>query len=276
MNGLNIGWACVFAWFGLAGTTSSAGAHDFWIEPSKFRPQVGERVSVGLRVGDHFAGWSVPRSAARVEKFVSMGPAGEQPIPGRDGADPAGVVRYTQPGVYVLGYQSNHAFTEMEAAKFEEYLTERGLEKMIELRNERGASRRKVREAYSRFSKSLIRVGDAAVESGDRVIGFRFEIIVESSPEKQRNASVQSFRLQFDGKPLTGALVTAIRRDAADAKIQARTDQSGRVSLSLNGTGFWLISSVHMIEAPEGVAASWESFWASLTYELPSLLVEDR
>ena len=37
-----------------------------------------------------------------------------------------------------------------------------------------------------------------------------------------------------------------------------------------NGAGVWLIKAVHMIAAPPGSGAEWESFWASLTFALPA------
>ena len=41
---------------------ATARAHDFWIEPSTFHPQVGDAVTASLRVGENFAGDVVPRS----------------------------------------------------------------------------------------------------------------------------------------------------------------------------------------------------------------------
>jgi len=32
----------------------------------------------------------------------------------------------------------------------------------------------------------------------------------------------------------------------------------------------WLLSAVHMIDAPPGSGARWESLWSSLTFELPA------
>lgn len=262
-TGIVVGLATLWA-----GTTASA--HDFWIEPSTFQLEIEERVSVGLCLGDRFEGRSVARNASRIETFVAIGPAGQQPIVGRDGSDPAGIARLTAPGVYVLGYRSNHAFTEMPAPRFEEYLKEKGLEQIVALRKERGASHRKAREAYSRYAKALVRVGDATGGDGDRPIGFRFELVAESNPYEERSGNEHSFHLLFDGKPLAGALVTATRRGAADSKIHARTDAGGRARFFLREAGVWLIASVHMVEAPQSIAAEWESLWASLTYELPS------
>ena len=32
--------------------------------------------------------------------------------------------------------------------------------------------------------------------------------------------------------------------------------------------GEWLIKAVHMVDCPEGSGAEWQSYWASLTFEL--------
>ena len=46
-----------------------------------------------------------------------------------------------------------------------------------------------------------------------------------------------------------------------------RTDAEGRARLVLPHADVWLLSVVHMIPAPAGAKADWESFWASLSFE---------
>lgn len=264
-RGPAIGWVAIL----VALISPAVSAHDFWIEPATFHPQIGELVSISLRVGDGFDGRAVPRDATRIRKFMANGPGGEQSIVGLDGRDPAGVARLSAPGMYVLAYQSNHAFTRMEAWRFEEHLIEKGLEQIAELRRSRGISNRSAREAYSRYSKSLVRAGDSSGEAASRALGFKLELIAEFNPYDMGSGTEASFRLLFDGKPLEGALVTATPRDAPDGAMQTRTDAEGRARYGLRDTGAWLIAAVHMIEAPPGLGAEWESFWASLTFELP-------
>jgi uncharacterized GH25 family protein len=52
-------------------------------------------------------------------------------------------------------------------------------------------------------------------------------------------------------------------------KASARTDAKGRVTLKLPRGGFWLVKAVHMEEAPKTSGFEWESWWASLTFEMP-------
>lgn len=257
---------------GLAADLAPAGAyaHEFWVEPSVFTIERGDRVGVRLCVGDGFEGWSLARNPQRIEQFVAAGPVGEQPIVGLDGSDPAGVVRLTAPGGYVIAYRSNRAFTELPAAAFDEYLRDKGLEKVAAQREERGTSRQKVREAYSRHAKALIRVGDADGNVVDHPMNLRLEIVAEPDLMGMRQDALRFFRLLHDGKPLAGALVTAARPGTADDDLKVRTDAEGRAGFKLPAPGMWRVAAVHMIEAPANVGADWESLWASLTFELPS------
>jgi uncharacterized GH25 family protein len=257
---------------GLAAELAPAGAHahEFWIEPSAFTIERGDRVGVRLCVGDGFEGWSLARNMQRIEKFVAAGPSGEQPLVGLDGSDPAGIARLTAPGGYVIAYRSNRAFTELPAAEFDQYLRDKGLERIAAKRKERGMGRRKVREAYSRHSKALIRVGDADGNVVDHPMNLRLELIAEPELFRAPADDPRSFRLLHDGKPLAGALVVAARPGTADHDLNVRTDAEGRAAFRLRAPGMWRVAAVHMTEAPVNIGADWESLWASLTFELPS------
>ena len=259
-------------WLGLAIAIAcvSANAHDSWIEPSSFTPASGARIELRLCEGDGFEGWSLPRNNRRIEKFVASGPLGEQPIVGRDGSEPAGIARFATAGGYVIAYRSNRALTEVPAVEFDEYLREKGLAKILASRRQQGAGGKKVREAFSRHTKTLIRVGDAAGGVIDRPMGLRLEFVAEPNLLRADVHDARSFQLLHEGKPLAGVLVTATRPGMADDDLIVRTDAGGRASLNLRALGMWRVAAVHMIEAPNNVAAEWESLWTSLTFELPS------
>jgi uncharacterized GH25 family protein len=249
---------------------ASACAHEFWVEPATFTLESGGRLGIRLCVGDGFEGWSLARNAQRIEKFVAAGPAGEQPIVGLDGSEPAGIARLTTPGGYVIAYRSNRAFTEMPRLKFDEYLKDKGLDRIVGLRAKQGANRQQVvHEAYSRNSKALIRVGNASAIV-DRRMGLRLELIAVPDRSQAEGGELHSYQLLFEGRPLAGALVAATRPGTSDEDLKARTDAEGRARFRLPMPGMWRIAVVHMIRAPADVAADWESLWASLTFEIPA------
>lgn len=258
----------------LAAAGARLAAHDFWLEPSAFQPAVGSMLSLALRVGQQFDGEAVPRQARLIEKFVISGPDGERTVDGREGRDPAGVVTLNAPGLYVVGYRSLPSSVELGAEQFEKYLAEEGLDSIIEQRKKTGRSQTPGLEIYSRCAKTLISTTSASagpMTGGDRALGLRLELVAETNPyaaASKRNAP-RAFHLLYEGKPLAGTLVVAIKQDTPEAKVSARTDRAGRVALALT-PGVWLVKAVHMMPAPAGVAAEWESLWASLTFELPT------
>jgi uncharacterized GH25 family protein len=215
--------------------------------------------------------------AARIERFAlvvpNAGPGGSADVPGVEGTDPAGFVTVAAPGRAFLVYDSDHASITLDGEKFEKHLAEQGLEKVSELRRRRGQTAAPAREIYSRSVKALLAVGkkDSPREAGtgyDQRLGIPLELVPEADPYGLAGKALP-VRLFYQGKPLAGARIEA-RQPGRAEKIVGRTDGEGRFVLRLPAAGFWLIKSVHMVEAPAGSGADWESFWASLTFELPA------
>ncbi len=266
-------------------------AHDFWVVPSSFRPAPGGPLAVRLLVGERLEGDAVPRDPMQVERFAVVGPTGETPVGGPPGAEPAGYLKAPPPGLHWIVYDSARTRTELPAADFEKALRLEGLERILDLRQQRGESGKPATEVFSRCAKALVRVGDAAPRGSDRgsdrgfdrIVGLPLELVPEADPTAAavaggaggagggRGAGLElPVRLLFGGKPLAGALVAALHARHRDGAIAARTDAAGRVRLRLPESGFWLIKAVHMVAAPADAKAQWESFWASATFDVPA------
>jgi len=242
-------------------------AHDMWMEPSTFSPAAGDIVSVRLRVGQDLLGDPIPRDPALVNQFVFEDASGRKPLVGRDGADPAGFLRVSAPGVVVIGYRSNPSQVELTAEKFNQYLKEEGLEAVAALRARRNETGATARELFSRCAKSLVLSGSPSDAPADRTLGFPLELVAERNPYAVRAGQDLPVRLTYQNRPLAGTLVVAMNRLNPSEKLTARTDADGRVRFQLRRSGMWLIKAVHMLPAPAGAAADWESYWASLTFE---------
>jgi Domain of unknown function (DUF4198) len=230
--------------------TTPAIAHDFWIEPSTFAPKPGQVVAVRLRVGEHLEGEAVPRRPKRIERFFARSASGEVDVPGHDNRDPAGLLTVRDEGTTIVAYRSLPTRTELDAAKFESYLREEGLEHLAK------ASSASVSEIYSRAAKTLLHSGGGKVT--DRAVGLRLELV--------RNGN--DFQVLFEGIPLQRALIVAIRRGGGEP-MRMRSDAEGNVRFGPLAKGEWLVKTVHMIPAPPSANAEWESLWASVTFAVP-------
>ena len=253
----------------LVGALAAAAlAHDFWIDVARHRCAKGDTVTLPLRDGVHYAGEVVPREDLRIEKFVLIGPDGESDVKGENRKDPAGSVTLEKEGVYVVAYRSKRRSIELPAAKFEEYLREEGLEHVAKLREERKETDKPGREVYSRCAKALLRAGDTASEGFDRVAKLRCEIVPETNPFAAAPGEALTFRVLFDDKPLERGLVVARSKAEPEHTVTGRTDAAGRVKLTLDRAGVWMVKCTHMVPAPAETGMDWESVWASLTFDV--------
>lgn len=253
-----------------------AAAHDFWIEPDSFAPLLGQTVAVRLLVGEHFSGDPVARpTAAGMHRFVlaDAGSLTSVTLPGRSGADPAGLFRPGRAGAYVIGFHGKPNAVELPAEKFNAYLRDEGLESVLTLRAARNQLNQPGREIFSRCAKSLVQAGAASAEDGpaDRALGFTLELIAERPPSAVRDGQALPLRVLYEGRPLAGALVVAMHRDDPAHKLAQRSDAEGRVVLPLPREGQWLVKAVHMRPAPADSGADWESLWASLSFSSGSV-----
>jgi uncharacterized GH25 family protein len=248
---------------------TAVAAHDMWIEPTGFQPTIGRTVGLRLRVGQDFLGDPLPRDPALIDRFVVVDGDTAKPVVGRDFADPAGLMRVAAPGLMVVGYHSKPSPVVLQATKFNQYLTEEGLEAIAALRAKSGETNAEAHEVFVRCAKSLLLAGPATESQRDRVLGMPLELVAEHNPYLLASGQRLPIQLLYKGQPLAGALIVALNQRDPMAKVAARSDRNGRVQLRLSETGPWLIKAVHMIPAPAGAASQWESFWASLTFELP-------
>lgn len=247
---------------------ATVAAHDLWIEPTAFLAQAGKVLGLQLRVGENLVGDPVPRDPALIKDFVVVDAARTRPIVGRDGADPAGLLRITAPGLHIVGYQSEPSRIGLSAKGFSQYLNEEGLEHIAELRARRKQTNADTSDSFVRCAKSLIQSGAATEAQQDRALGFKLELVAERNPYVLAPGDELPVRLTYEQQPLAGALVVAQSKRNPAATISMRSDKDGRVRFRLPAAGMWLIKVVHMVPAPAASQAEWASYWASLTFEM--------
>ena len=254
----------------IALSSAPAFAHDLWIEPTSFFPERGQTVGVRLHVGQDLVGDALLRDPTLVKQFVFVDAAGRKPVAGQAGDDPAGRLQVAAPGLHVIGYSSHPSAVELPADAFNKYLKEEGLDAVAALRARRNQTGAGARELFSRCAKSLVLSGAPNETQRDRPLGFTLELVAERNPYVLSAGQDLPVRLTYRERPLAGARVVAINRLNPSEKLSARTDNDGRVRFQLPSAGMWLVKAVHAVQASAGSNAEWESYWASLTFELPT------
>lgn len=243
-------------------------AHDMWIEPATFLPKAGDIVSLRLRVGQDLLGDPLVRDSRLIRDFTVQDGEGRRPVIGRDGSDPAGLLRAASPGLQVVTYHSTPSVVDLTSAKFNQYLAEEGLDAIAAKRASDGTTGSGARDAFIRCAKSLLLTGVPSEAQRDVATGLPLELIAERNPYALDADGTLPVRLLYEGRPLGGVLVVAMNRRNPAEKQRVRTDADGRVRLQIRSRGLWLVKAVHMVPAAAGSGADWSSYWASLTFGL--------
>lgn len=246
-----------------ASLAAPAATHDFWIEPSTYRPEPLQRVTLRHRVGNHFLGDPVPRDEGLMVRFVTLGGDGEKRVPGVHGVDPAGIAQAPETGTLVVAYQSRGSVAELPSDKMARYAEEEGVASQLPAGWQRKAL---LRDSFSRSVKSLLVVHGRGSAGFDRVAGLPLELVPLVDPAGLAAGGALPVRLLWQGKPVAGIQVAALSRLDPSKALVARTDGDGRVTFTLPRTGEWLVKAVRILPAPPDGTADFSSLWTSLTF----------
>jgi len=244
-------------------------AHDFWIEPSKFVVNLDDSVSLHLREGQELVGNSLPYVTDWFQDFSRSDAKGRAPVVSEMGDDPAAVIRIRSAGTTLLGYRSRANFVALAPKKFENYLRSEGMETIVALRAQLGESDKAAHEFFVRCAKTYLTTnGRALGKELQAPLGYTLELMPADNLHVLSPGDSLNVQLLYLGNPLAGALVTAFRKEKPDAKLRVRTDTQGRARLILSAPGIWFLKAVHMVRLQNDPNADWESYWASLLFEL--------
>ena len=244
--------------------------HDLWVVPGKFALEPGERFRVFVNSGDEFPTSDSLVGEHRLDRFDLVAASGRRALEGFavDGKSLTVEVTAPEGGIAILVLAVKPRLIRLKAAEFNEYLKEDGLPHALRSREERGELEEPALERYTKCAKAIVRVGDGEDRMWSEPVGTRLEIVPAENPFALRAGGFLPLVLLFDGKPLSDVVVSAGRAGGPRNEVSGVTDAEGRVGLVLPISGRWYVRSIHMIRLEGDPEAEWESFWATLTFEV--------
>jgi uncharacterized GH25 family protein len=252
----------------LVGLTIPAVAHEFWIEPKAFRVEPGAPIVADLKVGQNFRGDTYPYLKSRFVSFKATDRAGARDVKGDEGDAPAVNIRSAAKGLQVISYLATaHRLNFDKWEDFVSYVEYEGLGWVAEAHKRRGLPESGFGEDYVRCAKALVQVGEPSAADQDLVTGMPLELIAGQNPYADPGPEL-SVTLLWQGKPIGGIQIRVFKDNGTVTETTTRTDPSGKAVISLQGGGKFLLNAVYMQEAPPERDAKWESYWASLTFDI--------
>jgi len=257
-----------------AGSFQATWAHDCFLFANPFRAKAGSTTKIAIHIHDQFPGQHAKWARSRILRFEHhVGSEKSDAIETKPAPDSSGVLlRLEKSGVHLFALDWASRLIEIKAADFTKYLKSEGLDQIVDARTERGDAEKAGRERYSRYIKTLVHAGDGDDAAVSAVLGQTIELVPVDNPYKKKVGGTVRFRLLFRGTPLPNALIAATydghSRTAHKYAFSARTDADGVVSIPLSQKGAWLVRTVHMLPAQGEKEFDWESWWASVTFDV--------
>lgn len=243
-------------------------AHEFWLQPEKFKFAIGEVIKLDFMVGESFTGefWDLKKHKAEKMELHRLSGIRDlaKEIKLTQGNNLA--FKADQEGTYLFSLQSNAAYIELEGNKFNDYLKEDGLEYILDERTNTGDLNKIATEYYSRYAKVLVQAGNKTDDTFKKKLGLRYEIIPEQNPYALKVGDHLQCRVLFEGKPAAHALVKVWNKVNETTFLQnIYTENDGTMRFPISASGPWMVSSVRMIHS-ETAGAEYHSLWASLVF----------
>jgi uncharacterized GH25 family protein len=245
-----------------------ANAHEFWIEPKAFRFKVGEEMKVDFMVGENFTGeyWDMTRhKAEKLEMYMGIEKRNlTKEVKSTKGKNLT--YKFDREGTHLLSLESNEAFIELEADKFNAYLKEDGLDNILDARTNAKELDKPSKEFYKRFAKLIVQAGDRTDAVFKKKLNTRLEIIPLANPYTLKSGDYLECKVMWEGKPAAHSLVKVWSHTGNRIFLQnIYAENDGSVKFPLSSKGPWMVSSVKMIKS-EREGADYQSFWASLVF----------
>lgn len=251
--------------------TAAVQGHDLYLLPSTFLPAKGAIVNVGFHVGDSFPESEVSGRVERLRDPKLMWEGGSSSIGNLrvDGKRDVGDVKAGGEGESIAMVSTLPTLIELAPAKFTEYLREEGLTETIGWREQHGESSKPGKERYSKYAKAILLSGKAN-GFGRHLAGYVIEIVPEKDVYTLGPGASLPIQVLFRGKPAAGVQIESAWASKAGSKttVVGRTGADGRLEVPLTAAGLWRIHTIKMERCAEPDVADWESFWASVTFEL--------
>lgn len=249
-----------------------AAAHVLYLMPQKWNVEPGAVVKIHFENGDLFPAGGSPVAPTRLRNTRLISKAGTAPLEqvtaGKTRTEAS--VRAPGTGLATLTAETQPNFIELSAAKFQSYLKSEHLTHVLKWREANGEAAKPGRERYSKYVKSIIRAG-----GGDGhlpVAGLTVEFVPSADPYGLRAGGTLPVQLLFRGQPAAGVSVQGawIERGKTVYRTVGHTDAQGRIEVPIRAAGPHRLHAILMERCKDAKAADWESFWASLTFEIPA------
>lgn len=256
----------------LIGLSAVAWAHDFWLVPDAF--EIAERAELRVR-GQTSSRFPTSESAVAPDRIAEarlIGATSDEPITGLSTSGTSLVLRHRPAHAGQRVVVASIAPRSLRAAgrEFKRYMELEGAADLAAKYERQGLLPKSdsITRRYAKYAKTIVEVGRGGPRAYSRVAGQVAEFVPLRDPAALRAGDTLPIRLLYRGRPLGDAHVHAGPATDAEAAsdLSLTTDADGTVRLPVASPGLWNIRTIHIVPAPSGSGADWDSHFVSFVF----------
>ena len=174
-------------------------------------------------------------------------------------------------GNYAIGASTKPNEITLSGKDFNAYLADDGVDDVLAARRAAGELEKGATERYSKHVKAVVQVGARHDSGYAAVLGYPAEIVPENNPYRLRRGDTLVVRCLVDGQPVGNQIVLAGGRSGAGTRLavqKTRTDANGLARIRVTRAGRWYVKFIHMAPVTGDPKVTYESKWATLTFEM--------
>ncbi|GGX62469.1 hypothetical protein GCM10007385_34500 [Tateyamaria omphalii] len=250
--------------------TTSATAHEFWIEPEQYQVPSSGQIVARLKNGEAFEGVNLAYFERRIARFDVVVGDTIRPVEARMGDNPALDVPAPVGGLVVVVHETtSSSLTYKEWAKFQKFADHKDFADIEAQHAANGFPAPPFKERYTRHAKALIAVGEGA--GADRALGLKTEFIALTNPYAADFDGTMQVQVTLDGAIRADAQVEVFDRAPDDSVTITlhRTDADGIAAIPVTPGHEYLFDAVSIAPITDSDDAVWDTYWAALTFAVP-------
>ena len=249
-------------------------AHEFWLEPLDYQIKPGRRIKAELINGEFFAGVKQPYIPQRIVSYTVLAGDKAARVSMRLGDTPGLQQTPLGEGLHVVAYQSTVTTVHYaEWEKFQSFASHKDLGDLLRRHTERSLPRDNFLEAYTRYSKTLIGVGNSA--GADRRTGMETEIVALTNPYTENLTRGMRVQVFYRSGARANSQIEVFRKapEGTVTVTTVRTDKAGVALVPVVAGHAYMLDAV-LLREPNALLAKqtgavWETLWANLTFAVP-------
>ncbi len=244
-------------------------AHEFWLQPKQYLFSAGDEINIRFYVGENFTGnnWKGSRQKVNELKLYYADVTDDLSDALTDDEGDSLQFSMFEEGTAMITFNSTNSSIQLNAKDFNAYLEEDDLTDALEYRKQHNETDSSAKELYQRSVKTIVQVGNTKTDVCKKQTNLPLDIIPLSNPYSIANNQTMNVRVLFMGKPLPNTKMKTWQRIGSKVSDSSFiTNEKGEFSFTLNTSGEWMVSCVHMMRLDENANAQWQSYWGTVTW----------